>query len=86
MLTSSSRLLRLLSLLQTRRHWAGAELAATLAVHPRTLRRDIDKLREYKGNVIKKLTGGLAGMAKARKVTTVRGVCQFLDANHIEGT
>ncbi|MGE8690186.1 MAG: helix-turn-helix transcriptional regulator [Achromobacter sp.] len=46
MLTSSNRLLRLLSLLQTRRHWAGAELAATLAVHPRTLRRDIDKLRE----------------------------------------
>ena len=47
---------------------------------------DIDKLREYKGNVIKKLTGGLAGMAKARKVTTVRGVGQFLDANHLEVT
>lgn len=46
MLTSSNRLLRLLSLLQTRRHWAGTELAATLAIHPRTLRRDIDKLRE----------------------------------------
>ena len=47
---------------------------------------DLDKLREYKGNVIKKLTGGLAGMAKARKVTTVRGVGQFLDANHLEVT
>ncbi|SSW65639.1 helix-turn-helix transcriptional regulator [Achromobacter agilis] len=46
MLTSSNRLLRLLSLLQTRRHWAGTELAAALAIHPRTLRRDIDKLRE----------------------------------------
>ena len=46
MLSSSNRLLRLLSLLQTRRHWAGGELAQTLAVHPRTLRRDIDRLRE----------------------------------------
>ncbi|MDR6603637.1 putative DNA-binding transcriptional regulator YafY [Achromobacter deleyi] len=46
MLSSSNRLLRLLSLLQTRRHWAGADLAQTLAVHPRTLRRDIDRLRE----------------------------------------
>jgi predicted DNA-binding transcriptional regulator YafY len=46
MLSASSRLLRLLSLLQTRRHWAGPELAERLAVHPRTLRRDIDRLRE----------------------------------------
>ena len=46
MLSSSSRLLRLLSLLQTRRHWSGAELAERLAVNPRTLRRDIDRLRE----------------------------------------
>ena len=46
MLTSSNRLLRLLSLLQTRRHWAGPDLAAALDVHPRTLRRDIDRLRE----------------------------------------
>lgn len=46
MLTSSNRLLRLLSLLQTRRHWAGPELASALEIHPRTLRRDIDRLRE----------------------------------------
>lgn len=46
MLSASSRLLRLLSLLQARRHWAGPELAERLAVHPRTLRRDIDRLRE----------------------------------------
>ena len=45
---------------------------------------DIDKLREFKDGVIKKLTGGLAGMAKARKVDIVRGVGKFLDANHIE--
>lgn len=46
MLSSSSRLLRVLSLLQTRSHWAGPELADRLAVHPRTLRRDIDRLRQ----------------------------------------
>lgn len=46
MLSSSSRLLRVLSLLQTRSHWGGAELAERLQVHPRTLRRDIDRLRQ----------------------------------------
>jgi predicted DNA-binding transcriptional regulator YafY len=46
MLSSSSRLLLVLSLLQTRSHWAGSELAERLKVHPRTLRRDIDRLRE----------------------------------------
>ncbi|EID56519.1 helix-turn-helix transcriptional regulator [Saccharomonospora xinjiangensis] len=40
-----SRLLRLLSLLQTRREWSGAELAAKLGVTDRTVRRDIDRLR-----------------------------------------
>jgi dihydrolipoamide dehydrogenase len=45
---------------------------------------DIDKLREFKDGVIKKLTGGLAGMAKARKVDIHRGVGKFLDAHHIE--
>lgn len=41
-----ARLLRLLSLLQVRRVWPGAELAERLGVTPRTLRRDIDRLRE----------------------------------------
>ena len=45
---------------------------------------DMGKLREFKDGVIKKLTGGLAGMAKARKVDVVRGVGKFLDANHVE--
>ena len=62
MLTSSNRLLRLLSLLQTRRHWAGTELAATLAIHPRTLRRDIDKLREL-GYPIQASSGVAGGYA-----------------------
>jgi predicted DNA-binding transcriptional regulator YafY len=46
MLSSSSRLLRVLSLLQTRSHWAGQDLAERLEVHPRTVRRDIDRLRQ----------------------------------------
>lgn len=46
MLETSARLLRLLSLLQTRREWTGAELAGQLDVTTRTLRRDIDRLRE----------------------------------------
>ncbi|MEY3950268.1 MAG: dihydrolipoyl dehydrogenase [Pseudomonadota bacterium] len=45
---------------------------------------EIDKLRAHKESVIGKLTGGLAGMAKARKVKTVRGVGKFLDAHHVE--
>ena len=45
---------------------------------------DIDKLRAHKAKVVGKLTGGLAGMAKGRKVDIVRGYGSFLDANHIE--
>ncbi|MGW2394135.1 helix-turn-helix transcriptional regulator [Streptomyces lydicamycinicus] len=46
MLETSARLLRLLSLLQAHREWSGAELADRLDVTPRTVRRDIDRLRE----------------------------------------
>ena len=45
---------------------------------------NIDTLRGHKEKVIGKLTGGLAAMAKMRKVTTVRGVGQFVGANHLE--
>ncbi|WP_199155208.1 dihydrolipoyl dehydrogenase [Chromobacterium sp. ASV23] len=45
---------------------------------------DIDMLRGYKEKVIAKLTGGLAGMAKARKVEIVRGNGRFIDPHHIE--
>jgi len=46
MANTSSRALRLLSLLQNHRFWPGAELAERLGVSSRTLRRDIDRLRE----------------------------------------
>src|SRR5215212_10130577 len=42
----TARILRLLSLLQTYRHWGGDELSERLGVSPRTLRRDVDRLRE----------------------------------------
>jgi predicted DNA-binding transcriptional regulator YafY len=45
MVQTSARLLALLSLLQVRREWTGHELADRLEVGPRTIRRDIDKLR-----------------------------------------
>jgi predicted DNA-binding transcriptional regulator YafY len=46
MANTSSRTLRLLSLLQTHRYWPGSELADRLEVSVRTLRRDVDRLRE----------------------------------------
>ncbi len=46
MANTSTRTLRLLSLLQTHRYWQGTELAERLGVSVRTLRRDIDRLRE----------------------------------------
>ncbi len=46
MANTSARMLRLLSLLQTHRYWPGLELADRLEVSERTLRRDVDRLRE----------------------------------------
>ena len=47
---------------------------------------DIAKLRGWKEGVVKKLTGGLAGLAKARKVTVVTGVGAFASANMLNVT
>jgi predicted DNA-binding transcriptional regulator YafY len=46
MLETSGRMLRLLSLLQSRREWSGSELAEQLGVTVRTVRRDVDRLRQ----------------------------------------
>ncbi|MFL9896497.1 FAD-dependent oxidoreductase, partial [Paraburkholderia sp. RL17-381-BIF-C] len=45
---------------------------------------DLDKLRDFKSGVVKKLTGGLAGMAKMRKVEVVTGNGSFVDPYHME--
>ena len=59
MLETSARLLRLLSLLQTRRDWPGQDLAERLGVGVRTVRRDVEKLRSLGYPV--QATSGVAG-------------------------
>ena len=44
---------------------------------------DLPKLLGWKNKVVGKLTGGLTGMARARKVEVVRGYGMFLDAHHV---
>jgi predicted DNA-binding transcriptional regulator YafY len=58
--TTSSRLLELLSLLQGRRDWPGGELADRLEVSGRTVRRDIERLRQL-GYPVESLTGRAGG-------------------------
>jgi predicted DNA-binding transcriptional regulator YafY len=60
MSTTPSRLLELLSLLQARRDWRGGELAERLAVSGRTLRRDVERLREL-GYPVESVTGPAGG-------------------------
>jgi predicted DNA-binding transcriptional regulator YafY len=59
-MSDAARLLRLLSLLQTPREWPGSELAARLEVTPRTVRRDVDRLREL-GYPVEASMGALGG-------------------------
>ena len=58
--TAPQRLLSLLSLLQASRIWAGSEIAERLDVSPRTIRRDIDRLREL-GYPVDAVQGGQGG-------------------------
>lgn len=51
--------------------------------HPKI---DLAKLREFKNSVVKKLTGGLAMLAKQRKVEVIHGVGKFKGANELEVT
>jgi predicted DNA-binding transcriptional regulator YafY len=57
---TSSRLLELLSLLQARRDWVGSELADRLEVSRRTIRRDVERLRDL-GYPVESLTGPAGG-------------------------
>ena len=60
MTETSGRLLKLLSLLQTRRDWPGDELATRLEVSGRTIRRDVERLRNL-GYPVEAATGPLGG-------------------------
>lgn len=59
-MSTSERMLRLLSLLQTHRYWPGPELAGRLGVSERTLRRDVDRLRDlgYDVDAARGVAGG----------------------------
>ncbi|WDZ82712.1 helix-turn-helix transcriptional regulator [Micromonospora cathayae] len=64
---TSARLLRLLALLQTPRDWSGAELAGRLGVTPRTVRRDVERLRElgYPVHAVRGIAGYRLGAGAA---------------------
>jgi dihydrolipoamide dehydrogenase len=66
---------------------AVTEEAEALAAHGISFGKpqiDLDRLRSFKSGVVGKLTTGLAGMAKARKVEVVTGVGSFVDPHHLE--
>ena len=63
--------------------------AASLGAHGITYDKPkiaLETLRNHKDKVVGKLTGGLAGMAKARKVTVVHGTGRFIDPHHMSVT
>ncbi len=66
---------------------AVTEDAQALAAHGVTFgapQINLEALRQWKSSVVGKLTGGLAMMAKARKVTVIQGVGRFIDPHHLE--
>ncbi len=63
-----------------------AEEADHLGVSFAKPKIDIDKVRDYKSGIVKKLTGGLKQLAKQRKVEIVHGYGKFISANAIEVT
>ena len=71
-------------------HVAGVmDEAKSFAAHGVTFgepKVDLDKLRGWKEQVVGKLTGGLAGMAKARKVQVVQGAGRFVGAHEMDVT
>ncbi len=74
----SKALLHVAQIMDEAAHFA--DIGVTFA--PPTI--DLAKLRTHKENVVGKLTGGLASMAKMRKVDVITGVGTFLDPHHLE--
>jgi dihydrolipoamide dehydrogenase len=69
------------ALLHTAAIMDGAKALASHGISFGEPKVDLAKLRDFKNKVVAKLTGGLAGMAKMRKVTVVQGVGSFADRN-----
>jgi dihydrolipoamide dehydrogenase len=74
----SKALLHVAAVMEEAAHFTG------LGVEFAAPKLNIDKLRAHKSKVVGKLTGGLASMAKMRKVTVVRGYGSFVGPNHLE--
>ncbi|WP_276966585.1 dihydrolipoyl dehydrogenase [Metallibacterium scheffleri] len=72
------------ALLHTAEVIAEAEAMAAHGVSFGTPRLDLDKLRAFKDGVVGKLTGGLAGMAKQRKVRVLQGVGMFVAPHELD--
>jgi dihydrolipoyl dehydrogenase len=72
------------ALLHTAAIMDGARALASHGISFGEPKVDLAKLRAFKDKVVAKLTGGLAGMAKVRKVTVLQGVGTFRDKNHLE--
>ena len=71
------------ALLHTARVIDEASHSAELGISFGKPKIDLDKLREYKDKVVGKLTGGLSGMAKQRKVRVLQGNGEFSSANTV---
>jgi len=72
------------ALLHTAALMDGARALASHGISFGEPKVDLAKLRAFKDKVVGKLTSGLAGMAKVRKVTVIQGVGSFLDRNRLE--
>jgi dihydrolipoamide dehydrogenase len=71
------------ALLHTAATIDAAKAMASHGVAFGTPKIDLTKLASYNNDVVRKLSGGLAAMAKARKVTVIQGTGRFLDAHHL---
>jgi pyruvate/2-oxoglutarate dehydrogenase complex dihydrolipoamide acyltransferase (E2) component len=72
------------ALLHTAAIMDGARALASHGISFGEPKVDLAKLREFKNKVVGKLTGGLASMAKMRKVTVLQGTAAFLDKNRLQ--
>ena len=61
-----------------------AEEASDMGIKFTSAEVDVDKIRKWKDNVVKKLTGGLGQLVKAHKITYLKGTAKFLDSETLE--